>query len=60
MLRKLERRTSAALLEHSYVLAMCNLHVLLGYPLLALPAKERFEALTEPAVAQPVKVAALA
>ena len=50
------RPTSTALLEHSYLLAMCNLHVLLGYPLLDLPAPQRFEALIDrPA---PARVAA--
>jgi predicted acylesterase/phospholipase RssA len=42
VLRKLGVDTTLALLEHSYVLAMCNLHVLLDYPLLPLPARERF------------------
>src|SRR5436190_1635957 len=34
---------TARLLYHSYVLAMVDLHVILGYPLLDLPAPERFE-----------------
>lgn len=43
VLRKLGRDTTLDLLEHSYVLAMCNLHVLLGYPLPEqLPSRERF------------------
>jgi predicted acylesterase/phospholipase RssA len=42
VLRKLGVPTSVALLEHAYVLAMCNLHVLLGYPRLELPSRERF------------------
>lgn len=45
VLRKLGRRDTLGLLEHSYVLAMCNLHVLLGYPLLSLPAADRFNRL---------------
>jgi predicted acylesterase/phospholipase RssA len=36
---------SARLLHHAYVLAMVNLHVILGYPLLAVPGPERFTAL---------------
>jgi len=36
---------TAALLHHSYVLAMVNTHVILGYPLLGIPPLERFEAL---------------
>jgi predicted acylesterase/phospholipase RssA len=37
------------LLEHSYVLAMCNLHVLFGYPLLPLPFRAGLEELTREA-----------
>jgi predicted acylesterase/phospholipase RssA len=48
VLRKLGRPTSVELLEHSYVLAMCNLHVLLDYPLLSLPGQERFNRLVAP------------
>jgi predicted acylesterase/phospholipase RssA len=33
---------AARLLHHAYVLAMVNLHVILGYPLLELPGRERF------------------
>jgi len=33
---------AARLLHHAYVLAMVNLHVILGYPLLELPDRERF------------------
>ena len=36
---------AARLVEHGYVLAMANLHVLLDYPLLTIPAPERFDAL---------------
>ena len=35
--------TSARLLHHAYVLAMVNLHVILGHPLLDLPDRSRFE-----------------
>jgi predicted acylesterase/phospholipase RssA len=35
----------ARLLRHAYVLAMANLHVLLDYPLLAVPAQATFEEL---------------
>jgi len=37
--------TSVRLLRHAYVLAMCNLHVILGYPLLKVPPQSKFEAL---------------
>ncbi|MDQ3379562.1 MAG: hypothetical protein M3546_04470 [Actinomycetota bacterium] len=36
---------AADLVEHGYVLAMANLHVLLGYPRVELPPSERFTAL---------------
>ena len=36
---------SLRLLRHSYVLAMVNLHVILGYPLLAMPSDEQFREL---------------
>src|ERR1700693_3914628 len=49
VLSALGTETSASLLHHAYVLAMCNLHVLLGYPLLEVPARARFTRLTEPA-----------
>lgn len=49
VLRSLGRPATVGLLEHSYVLAMCNLHVLLGYPLLDLPASQRFTGLLESA-----------
>jgi hypothetical protein len=39
----LSREDTARLLYHAYVLAMVDLHVILGYPLLDLPAPERFE-----------------
>jgi predicted acylesterase/phospholipase RssA len=38
---------TARLLLHSYVLAMVNLHVILGYPLLAMPTEERFRAMLD-------------
>jgi hypothetical protein len=37
--------TSARLLHHGYLLAMTNLHVILGYPLLAVPDRKRFDGL---------------
>ena len=43
VLRRLGRKPTVDLLEHSYVLTMCNLHVLLGYPLGPLPTRDRFE-----------------
>jgi predicted acylesterase/phospholipase RssA len=42
---KFDVGTTARLLHHAYVLAMVNLHVLLGHPLLDLPAAAEFEAL---------------
>jgi hypothetical protein len=48
VLSKLGRPTTAALLEHAYVLAMCNLHILLDNPLLNLPPRERLETLATP------------
>jgi hypothetical protein len=44
-LSKLGQAKAADLLEHGYVLAMANLHIILGYPLLALPNRSRFDAL---------------
>jgi hypothetical protein len=41
-LRALGRDTSARLLQHAYVTAMANLHVILGYPLLNVPSVDRF------------------
>jgi predicted acylesterase/phospholipase RssA len=38
---------SARLLHHAYVLAMVNLHVILGYPLLDVPDRQRFVSLLE-------------
>jgi hypothetical protein len=45
VLRRLGQEATVNLLEHAYVLAMSNSHVLLDYPLLALPPRERFTAL---------------
>jgi hypothetical protein len=42
---KFEVATASRLLRHAYVLAMVNLHVILGYPLLAMPDPERFDAI---------------
>jgi predicted acylesterase/phospholipase RssA len=43
VLRKLGRDPTAELLYHAYVLAACNLHVLLGYPLpQAKPTRQQF------------------
>jgi hypothetical protein len=42
-----DKKVTAELLHHAYVLAMVNLHVILGYPLLAMPARERFEDLLD-------------
>src|SRR5207237_7786998 len=36
---------SAQLIYHGYVVAMMNSHIVLGYPLLSLPARQRFVAL---------------
>jgi hypothetical protein len=41
VLRRLGRDVTLDLLEHAYLLAMCNLHVLLGYPLAAEPVRQR-------------------
>jgi predicted acylesterase/phospholipase RssA len=41
-LSKIGVDVSARLLHHAYVLAMANLHVLLDYPLLPVPSRERF------------------
>jgi hypothetical protein len=45
-LSKLGQARSADLLQHGYLLAMANLHVILGYPLVQpLPSRSRFEAM---------------
>jgi predicted acylesterase/phospholipase RssA len=40
-----DKEVTACLLYHAYVLAMMNLHVILDYPLLDVPARERFQKL---------------
>ncbi|MFB3738018.1 MAG: hypothetical protein ACE14W_03515 [Candidatus Velamenicoccus archaeovorus] len=42
VLNRLGTEVSARLLHHGYVLAMINLHVILGYPLLPMPGPDRF------------------
>ena len=44
-LTRLGTKQAADLLEHGYVLAMANLHVILGFPKLDLPDRERFDVL---------------
>jgi predicted acylesterase/phospholipase RssA len=44
-LSKMGTDKAARLVRHSYLLAMANLHVFLGYPLLDVPALSRFVAL---------------
>jgi predicted acylesterase/phospholipase RssA len=44
-LNKLGPTVAASLVRHGYVLAMANLHVLLDYPLLPVPAATRFNEL---------------
>ena len=41
-LTKLGTARSAGLLRHAYLLAMANLHVILGYPLVPVPPMQRF------------------
>jgi hypothetical protein len=43
VLNRLGTEVSARLLHHGYVLAMVNLHVILGYPMLPVPDRDRFE-----------------
>lgn len=45
-LGKLGPDVTARLLHHAYVLAMCNLHVVLGYPLLPVPTESDLRSLT--------------
>jgi predicted acylesterase/phospholipase RssA len=46
VLKKLGREPTLDLLEHSYILTMCNVHILLKHPLpAALPDRERFRSL---------------
>jgi predicted acylesterase/phospholipase RssA len=42
VLSALGTKVSARLVRHAYVLALVNLHVILGYPLLDLPGNDRF------------------
>ncbi len=42
---RLEPAVASRLLHHAYVLAMANLHTILGYPLLPVPAADRFDRL---------------
>lgn len=44
-LSRLGTETAAYLLYHGYVLAMVNLHVILGYPLLPVPSIDRFRSI---------------
>ena len=44
-LSHLGTETAAYLLYHGYVLAMANLHVILGYPLLPVPSIDRFRSI---------------
>ena len=46
-LGQLGPEVTVRLLYHAYVLAMCNLHVVLGYPLLALPGQADFAAMVQ-------------
>ena len=41
-LSRLGADAATNLLYHGYVLAMANLHVILGYPLLPIPSIDRF------------------
>lgn len=47
VLRALGPDDAVALLHHAYVLAMCNLHVVLGFPLLDLPTRGDFRKLVD-------------
>jgi hypothetical protein len=44
-LSKIPTARAASLVRHAYVLTMANTHVLLGYPLLAVPDDDRFRGL---------------
>ena len=46
-LSRLGGDVAANLLYHGYVLAMANLHVILGFPLIELPSIDRFRKMTE-------------
>jgi hypothetical protein len=43
---------TARLVRHAYVLAMANLHVILGYPLLPIPSADEVQALVSPAASR--------
>ena len=45
-LSRLGGEVTARLLRHGYVSAMANLHVILGFPLLAVPSNDRFKQLS--------------
>ena len=45
-LSRLGGDVAANLLYHGYVLAMANLHVILGLPLIKVPSIDRFRKLT--------------
>jgi predicted acylesterase/phospholipase RssA len=47
VLSALGNQVAARLMRHGYVLAMVNLHVILGYPLLEVPGRDRFERLLQ-------------
>jgi hypothetical protein len=47
-LSRIDPQRAQSLIQHGYVLAMVNSHVLLDYPLLTLPAPERFGWLVTP------------
>jgi hypothetical protein len=44
-LSRIREPKASGLLRHGYVLAMCNLHVILDYPLLPMPDASKFTAL---------------
>jgi hypothetical protein len=44
-LSRIDSARAQSLIRHAYVLTMVNSHVLLNYPLLEIPAPDRFEAL---------------
>jgi hypothetical protein len=46
-LSRIPEPNASGLLRHGYVLAMCNLHVILDYPLLPMPDTSKFTALVE-------------
>lgn len=48
VLWRIDADVSARLLHHAYVLAMINLHVVLGYPLLAVPSRGQMADLLQP------------